>query len=244
MKSILCLIAAAGALMAESDAVPRLREAGRVFNEIMMTPDKGVPQELLERARCVVIVPGMKKAGLIFGGQYGKGIMTCRNAGQPDGWTGPSTIRVEGGSVGAQIGGGETDVVLVVMNDRGVEKLLKNEFTFGADVAAMAGPVGREASAKTDAYMNAEILSYSRARGLFAGVTLTGSTLRSDDKSNAEIYRRPVRHDEILSGKVAPPAVARSLYASLNRHFRMAVKTEEEGTGTRARKPDRNEKDQ
>jgi lipid-binding SYLF domain-containing protein len=206
----------AGAPAQSAEVVARIEEAGKVFSEIMSAPDKAIPEEILSRAHCIGIIPGMKRAGFIVGGQYGKGVLTCRTNGS---WSGPSTIRIEGGSFGAQIGGGETDVVLVVMNERGAEKLMGNEFTFGADAAAMAGPVGREAAAKTDAVMRAQILSYSRSRGLFAGVTLNGSTLRSDDEDNAKLYGRPVSHKEILMGKVPPPKAAAPLYASLKRHM-------------------------
>lgn len=199
------------------DSIRRIDAAATVFNEIMSAPDKGIPQDLLEKAKCVGIVPGLKRAGFIIGGRYGKGVMVCR-ANNSMGWTGPSTIRVEGGSIGAQIGAGETDVVLVVMNERGAQRLMRSEFTLGGDVAAMAGPVGREAAANTDAYLSAEILSYSRSRGLFAGITLNGATLRSDDKDNEYIYGRPVDHEAILRGQIAPPSSARPLYAALNQY--------------------------
>lgn len=203
------------------EVVARIEEAGKVFGEIMAAPDKAIPQEILEQAHCIGIIPGMKRAGFIVGGQYGKGVLTCRTNGA---WSGPSTVRIEGGSFGAQIGGGETDVVLVVMNERGAERLMGSEFTFGGDAGAMAGPVGRSASAKTDAYMTAQILSYSRSRGLFAGVTLNGSTLRSDDEDNVKLYGRAVSHKEILMGKVPPPKVAAPLYASLKRHMPVSAR--------------------
>jgi lipid-binding SYLF domain-containing protein len=207
----------------EGEVVARIEEASKVFNEIMATPDKGIPQEILDHAYCVAIIPGMKRAGFIVGGQYGKGVMTCRTNGAA--WSGPSTVRIEGGSFGAQIGGGETEVVLVVMNERGAERLMSNEFTIGGDAAAMAGPVGRDASAKTDAFMTAGILSYSRARGLFAGVTLNGSTLRADDEDNARLYGSAVNHKDILMGKVASPPAANPLYTSLRQYFPTARKT-------------------
>jgi lipid-binding SYLF domain-containing protein len=198
------------------EVVNRIEEAGEVFSEIMAAPDNAIPREILERAHCIGIVPSMKRAGFVVGGRYGKGVLTCRTNGA---WSGPSTIRIEGGSFGAQIGAGETDVVLVVLNERGAEKLMGNEFTIGGDAAAMAGPVGREAAAKTDALMNAQMLSYSRSRGLFAGVTLNGATLRSDDDDNAKLYGQPVSHKEILLGKVRPPAAAAPLYTSLKQHL-------------------------
>ena len=176
--------------------------------------------EILERAQCIGIVPNLKRAGFIVGGKYGKGILTCRTA---KGWSSPSTIRVEGGSVGLQIGAGETDLVFVVMNKSGQEKLMEDKFTFGGDAAAMAGPVGRSAEAQTDAKMHAEILSYSRARGVFAGITLDGSTLRPDKEDNQAMYGREISQRQILTGTVAHPAAARSLYPLL-RPYKAATK--------------------
>src|SRR5262249_9060141 len=152
------------------------------------------------------------RAGFIVGGKYGKGELTCRTTA---GWSAPSTVRVEGGNIGFQIGGGETDVVFVVMNKRGMDGLLKSKFTVGADGAEMAGPIGREARARTDAMMRAEILSYSRSRGVFAGIALDGSTLRPDDDDNAKIYGKNVSHSDILTGKVKAPPEAQPLLAIL-----------------------------
>jgi len=219
-KRIGMLLLAGAAVMAakEHEAVLRVNEASRAFTEIMGAKDKGIPQNILEKAKCVVIVPGVKRAGFIIGGEYGKGEMSCRTS--TAGFTGPSTIRVEGGSIGAQIGGGETDLILVVMNDEGARKLMKSEFKIGGDAAVMAGPVGRAAEADTDAFMRAEMLAYSRARGAFAGITLKGTTLRSDDDDNAKIYGSKVSHEDILTGKVPTPANSRSFVATLNRYFR------------------------
>jgi lipid-binding SYLF domain-containing protein len=200
------------------EAVRRMDEAAKVFQEINAAPDKGIPQDILEKAHCVGIVPGLKRAGFIVGGKYGKGVLLCRSTGGK-GWTGPSTIRVEGGSVGLQIGAGETDLVFAVMNQRGMEKLLDSKFTVGGDAAAMAGPVGRTAQAQTDALMRAEILSWSRARGAFAGVSLTGATMRPDDEDNHKIYGKAVTHRDILTGKVRPPASAASLYTALGKYM-------------------------
>jgi lipid-binding SYLF domain-containing protein len=210
----LILMMSATVVFAENDAVDRISDAKTVFDEIMSSPDKGIPRDLLAKAHCIAIVPAVKRGGFIVGAQYGKGVATCR---QPDGtgWTGVSTIRMEGGSFGLQIGGGETDVIMVVMNETGANKLMKSEFTLGGEGAAMAGPVGRQASAETDAYLRAEILSYSRSRGLFAGIALKGSTLRSDDKDNAQIYGKSVRHEEILRGRVAATASAGPLLKTL-----------------------------
>lgn len=193
----------------------RFQEAATVFTEIMGADDKGIPQDLLEKANCVAIVPGLKRAGFIIGGQYGKGVLTCRSA---NGWTAPSTIRVEGGSIGLQIGAGETDLILVVMNARGKEKLLQDKFTVGGDASVMGGPVGRTAKAATDAQMHAEILAYSRARGVFAGISLEGSTLRPDTDDNADVYGRKIAQSEILAGKVQPTAAARPLLTVLGKY--------------------------
>jgi lipid-binding SYLF domain-containing protein len=213
--TILALACSVSLFASKEDVVKRLNVSAEVFNDIMKTPDKGIPKEILERAQCLVIVPDMKKGGFIVGAKYGKGFMTCKTGGS---WSAPSAVKIEGGSFGAQIGAGEVDVVLVVMNKTGAEKLMRSEFTLGGDAGAMAGPVGRDASAQTDALMHAEILSYSRARGAFAGVTLTGSTLRSDDKDNEYLYGKSVDHKAILTGQVAKPAAASPLYSSLNRY--------------------------
>jgi len=214
--SLLMLFAFAPAAIAE-DALERVTEAKTVFEEIMASSDKGIPRDLLAKAHCVVIVPSVKRAGFIVGGQYGVGLATCRQS-QAPGWTGPSTVKVEGGSFGLQIGGGETDLVMVVMNESGANKLMKSEFTLGGEGAVMAGPVGRAASAETDAYFRAEILSYSRSRGLFAGVALKGSTLRSDDSDNKKLYGKEVRHEDILKGRVPAPAIAKPLIDTLNKY--------------------------
>ena len=202
---------------AVADNAKRIRESAAVLQEIMDAQDQSIPTDLLGKARCIAIVPGLKRAGFVIGGQYGKGILTCRDQ-SATGWSAPSTIRIEGGNIGFQIGAGETDVVLVVMNDGGMQKLLSDKFTVGADATVMAGPVGRSATAQTDAMLHAEILSYSRARGVFAGVALNGATLRPDNDDNREIYGRPVTPDEILHGRVNPPPDSRPLYNALQRY--------------------------
>lgn len=211
----LAIVAIAPGLMfgARSDsAEKRIQEAGTVFSEIMSAPDKGIPREIIERAQCIGIVPNMKRAGFIVGAKYGKGILTCRTG---SGWSAPATIRIEGGSFGLQLGAGETDLVFVVMNKSGEDKLLKDKFTFGGDASAMAGPVGRSGEAQTDALMHAEILSYSRARGLFAGITLDGSTMRPDKEDNEAIYGKPMTMREILTGNTPAPASASTLTSAL-----------------------------
>lgn len=202
-------------LFAKNDTDKRIREAANVFTEIMSAPDKGIPQDILEKAQCIGIVPNLKRAGFVVGAKYGKGILVCRTA---NGWSAPANIRIEGGGIGLQIGVSETDLVFVVMNKSGQEKLMQDKFTFGADAAATAGPVGRTAEAQTDAKLHAEILSYSRARGLFAGISLDGSTLRPDKEDNKEIYGKEVSQQEILTGTVKPPPAASSLYTVLNQY--------------------------
>ena len=193
----------------------RLKTAAVVLNEMAQAGDSGIPQSLLAKAECVVVVPGVKKAAIGFGGQYGRGYISCRR--EAGGWSAPAGIRVEGGSVGLQIGGSETDVILAVLNERGVDRLLSSRFTVGADASVAAGPVGRSAAAQTDATMMAEILAWSRARGVFAGISLQGSTLRDDTGENRELYGRELSNREIVTGTVAAPAAAAELMAVLER---------------------------
>jgi len=181
----LALTSMAPIMMAKEDADQRLNAAAEVLSDMMNANDKGIPQDLISKSQCVVIVPGLKKGAFIIGAKYGKGFVTCRRA-SGTGWTAPGAIRVEGGSVGFQIGGSEQDVILLVMNKSGVDKLLKSQFTVGGEGTVAAGPLGRDASAQTDALMRAEMLSYSRSRGIFAGISLQGATLRENDDANAE----------------------------------------------------------
>jgi lipid-binding SYLF domain-containing protein len=194
-----------------------LKTSAEVLTEIMSAPDKGIPDELLEKAQCVVIVPGVKKAAFIVGGQYGKGFIECRRA-SGKGWSAPAAIKVEGGSVGFQIGGSETDAIMLVMNKRGAEKLLSSKFTLGADASVAAGPVGRTASADTDLKLHAEILTYSRARGVFAGVALDGATLRPDNETNTEMYGGRRTNKQILRGGAKATEAGTQLAADLNRY--------------------------
>ena len=213
--TLLFSISAFAATETYSGAQKRVAESGAVLGEILDAKDKGIPEDLIEKAHCVGVVPSLKRAGFIVGAKYGKGVVVCRTAA---GWSAPSTIRIEGGSFGFQIGAGETDVVFVVMNNRGMSNLMKDKFTLGADASAMAGPVGRSAQAETDAMMRAEILSYSRSRGVFAGVSLEGATLRPDHGDNRELYGRDITSRQILTGRVHHPASASTLYAELNRY--------------------------
>jgi lipid-binding SYLF domain-containing protein len=213
----LAMLAMTGSVLYAADAPQRLDAAADVITEIMSAPDKGIPQDLLAKSECIVIVPGLKKGAFIVGAKYGKGFMSCR---KPNGvgWSAPGSIRVEGGSFGFQIGGSETDVVLLVMNQGGAKKLLQSKFTVGGDASAAAGPVGRTSSAATDAQMNAEILTYSRARGLFAGISLEGATLRPDDDWNKELYGRDISNKDIVLGDTRPPASASRLLGVINKY--------------------------
>ena len=185
----------------------RLDASAETLTDMMNASDKGPPQDLLDKAKCVVIVPGMKKAGFIFGAEIGRGFAVCRREGGTK-WSAPAAIRMEGGSFGFQIGASETDVVLLVMNDGGMKHLLSDKFTLGADASGAAGPLGRDLSARTDVMMNAEMLSYSRSRGLFAGVSLVGATLRPDGETNRVLYGRDSTNREILTGDFKSPAMA------------------------------------
>ncbi len=204
-------------LNAQPDYVKRLEAARTVFSEVMSTPDKAIPQELLDKAQCVAVVPGLKKGAFIFGAKYGRGFISCRKSGGV-GWTGPGAIRVEGGSFGLQIGGSETDVIMLVMNERGAQRLLSSKFTLGGDASVAAGPVGRTATAQTDAYMTAEILSWSRSRGVFAGLSLQGATLRQDLDVNKEVYGKTLTNKEIIEGQMAPPKAAQGLISLFNKY--------------------------
>jgi lipid-binding SYLF domain-containing protein len=217
MRSLYVFILLTPLLANDSEPVKRLDEAAAVFSEIMATPDKGIPQDLLEKAHCIVIVPGLKKGAFIVGGKYGKGYLSCRNK-SGEGWSAPGTVRVEGGSVGLQIGGSETDVIMLVMNERGADRLLSSKFTLGGEGEVAAGPVGRSATAQTDAFMRAEILSWSRSRGAFAGLSLQGATLRQDLDDNATLYGKKLENREIVMQGIRPPEAASKLLSLLNKY--------------------------
>ena len=191
-----------------------MSESAVTLQEIINAGDRGIPEHLIRRAQCVAVIPNLTRAGFIVGAKYGKGVLTCRTA---EGWSAPAIMRIEGGSIGIQIGLGETDVVLLVMNQSGENKLMRDKFTVGGDASVMAGPVGRSTEAQTDAMLSAEILAYSRSRGVFGGVALEGATLRPDNDDDAKIYGRPVSVEEILHGHVTPPPAASGLYGELNR---------------------------
>jgi lipid-binding SYLF domain-containing protein len=218
MRMILAATLAIVPLLAkDSEPVRRLDEAAAVFAEIMAVPDKGIPEDLLGNAHCIVIVPGLKTAAFLVGGKYGKGYLSCRSK-SGTGWSAPGTVRIEGGSVGFQIGGSQTDLIMLVMNQRGADKLLSSKFTLGAEGSVAAGPVGRTATAQTDVQMHAEILSWSRSQGLFAGLALEGATLRQDLDDNATLYGKKLENRQIVTTRVRTPKAAAKLIALLNQH--------------------------
>jgi SH3 domain-containing YSC84-like protein 1 len=218
MRMVLAATLAIAPLLAkDNEPSKRLNEASAVFSEIMAAPDKGIPEELLANAHCIVIVPGLKTAAFVVGGKYGKGYVSCRNK-TGGGWSAPGTVRIEGGSVGFQIGGSQTDLIMLVMNERGADKLLSSKFTVGAEGSVAAGPVGRTATAQTDAQMRAEILSWSRSQGLFAGLALEGATLRQDLDDNATLYGKELENRHIVTTRVRTPKAAAKLIALLNKY--------------------------
>src|ERR1700680_719581 len=212
---IACL--SAGLLYGSESAATRLKTSSEVLTEIMTAPDKGIPQELLEKSQCIVIVPGMKKGAFIVGAEVGRGFIMCRGL-SGSGWSAPAAVKVEGGSFGFQIGGSETDAIMLVMNKRGADKLLSSKLTLGADASVAAGPVGRSASADTDLKMQAEILTYSRSRGVFAGVALNGATLRPDQEANSELYGGRLTNRQILRGRATSTGGGTAVAAELTRY--------------------------
>src|SRR5580700_3688240 len=218
MKLILIAAVALTPLLAKDhENVQRLDAAAAVFSEVMAAPDRGIPQELLEHAHCVVIVPDLKTAGFVVGAKYGKGVLSCRNKVGP-GWSAPGTVRIEGGSFGFQIGASSTDLIMLVMNQRGADKLLASKFTLGAEGSVAAGPVGRTATAQTDVQMHADILSWSRSQGLFVGLALEGATLRQDLDDNAAIYGKKLENKVIVTTSMRAPRAAAKLIAELNKY--------------------------
>ena len=219
LNALLLTALAAAPLFAADDKTKtdeRLEDAAILFSEIMQVSDKSIPQDLLDKAFCIAVVPGLKKGAFVIGGKYGRGFALCRAASQ--GWGPPAAIRIEGGSFGLQIGVSSSDVVLLIMNERGMKRLNSSKFTIGADATAAAGPVGRNATAQTDALLAAEILSWSRSRGLFAGISLDGATLRNDLDENKVMYGQRWTSKEILGSGAKPPAGAARLLAELNKY--------------------------
>jgi lipid-binding SYLF domain-containing protein len=221
------IVAIAPVMAKDNEAAQRLDAAAVVFAEVMAAPDKGIPQEMLEHAHCIVIVPDLKTAAFIVGGKYGKGVLSCRNKVGP-GWSAPGTVRIEGGSFGFQIGGSSTDLIMLVMNARGADKLLASKFTLGAEGSVAAGPVGRTATAQTDVQMHADILSWSRSQGLFAGVALEGATLRQDLDDNASIYGKKLENRDIVTKTRRVPPAAAKLINELNKY---SAREEKSGSG-------------
>ncbi|HEY4364774.1 MAG TPA: lipid-binding SYLF domain-containing protein [Bryobacteraceae bacterium] len=216
--ALAALALAPGALSAaDNDAPKRLEASAEAFKEVMGTPDKSIPQDLLAKAQCFVIVPDLKKGAFVFGAKYGKGFVSCRKK-DGVGWSAPGSIRVEGGSFGLQIGGAEMDVFMLVMNAKGMDRLLSTKFTLGGEASAAAGPVGRSTQAETDAALTAEILTWSRSRGLFGGISLNGATLREDEDWNKELYGKAIKNREIITGDTAAPASFAPLMSELNKY--------------------------
>jgi lipid-binding SYLF domain-containing protein len=205
-------------LIAQQKEQDRLKESYTVMKEILGTPDKGIPRDLLNKAECIVVFPSVKKAAFVVGASYGRGVMSCRSGEDFRGpWSVPAMFALEGGSFGLQIGGQATDFVLLIMNEQGATSVMSSKVKIGADASAAAGPVGRTTSAETDIVMKAEILSWSRARGIFAGVSLTGSTLRSDDNANKNLYGKELNAKQIiLQREVKTPPAGKQLIALLD----------------------------
>lgn len=201
---------------AQKTAAARLTAATEDLKEMMNASDKGIPQDLLNRASCVAVVPNLKKGGFIVGAEYGKGFFTCRKK-SGVGWSAPGSIRISGGKFGFLIGGAETDVIMLIMNEKGMERLISNKFQIGGEASAAAGPLGRSASAMTDAQMRAEILTYSRQRGLFGGIDISGAAVTEDDDSNRELYGSKITNKDLLEGTQTVPAEARQFIRTLDR---------------------------
>jgi lipid-binding SYLF domain-containing protein len=216
--ALMALLSSCVLVRAADTPQERITDATDILNEIMATPDKGIPGDLLEKAHCIVIVPGLKQAAFGVGGKFGRGYAICRR--EMAGWGAPAAIRVEGGSFGFQIGASSTDVIMLVMNERGMRRLMEDKFTLGGEATVAAGPIGRSTAANTDLQLSAEILSWSRSKGLFAGVALQGATLRGDEDVNQQLYGAKLISKDILLTERKAPAEARQLISSLNRYSR------------------------
>jgi lipid-binding SYLF domain-containing protein len=214
------------------DEVKRVKQSADVLDEIMAAPDKGIPQDIMESAVCVGVAPSLKKGGFVFGAEYGKGVATCRTA---TGWSAPAPFKVVGGSWGLQIGGEAVDLVMLIMNKDGMEKLLSSKFKLGADASVAAGPVGRHAEGETDWKMRAEVLTYSRARGVFAGLTVNGAVIEQDRDATVAFFGHDTTFREILQGKVAPPSGSEPFLAAVKKFSARAeaAKLNEQKSGKR-----------
>jgi len=215
LLSMVCPVLMAPLLFGQEETPDqRLQRSAETLRDVAASRDRGIPRKLLEKAQCVVIVPGMKKAAFLVGGEYGRGFASCRI---PGAWSAPAPVRLTGGSFGVQLGADSTDIILLVMNERGMERLLSDKFALGADVNVAAGPVGRDANADTDALMHAEILAWSRSRGAFVGVALNGTIVESDRAEAVRLYGRPWSNREIIRGGLAVPDPARAFMTELDR---------------------------
>ena len=217
-----CLSNGAFAATAREDSTKRLQMASEVLQQIMAAPDKGIPDEVIEGSKCIAVVPHLIKAGFVFGAKHGRGVATCRTAN--GGWSAPAFISIGGGSWGLQIGAESVDLIMIIMNQKGMEHLLSSKFQISGEGSAAAGPVGRHASAGTDWKLNSEMLTYSRAKGAFAGLTLEGADVQADEDSTKAIYGKNIPFRNILTGKVATPAVAKTFIATISTAKRQATK--------------------
>jgi lipid-binding SYLF domain-containing protein len=214
LRVVLFALGLTNMAFASEAAANRLQDAATVLDEIMATPDKGIPTEILSSAKCIAVVPSLLKGGFVIGGMHGRGMATCRTA---SGWSAPAPLTTTGGSIGLQIGGQAVDVIMVVMNDRGMQALLTNKFKLGADASVAAGPVGRHVEGSTDWKLHAEVLTYSRARGLFAGITFNGAVIKQDEDATGELYGRMVDFKTILTGSMQMPRGADSFLAAVRK---------------------------
>jgi lipid-binding SYLF domain-containing protein len=215
VKCLLALLALAGIVSGQEVNPDRRLEHATEALRAFLSTESNIPRELIGKSQCVAIVPGLVKGAFLFGGKYGRGFASCRRA--TGGWSSPAAVAIEGGSFGLQLGGSSTDLIMLVMNQKGMDRLLGDKFTLGGEAAAAAGPVGGSASANTNVLMTAEMISYSRTKGLFAGLSLEGATLRPDGSENKKLYGHEMANREILMGKVVPPRGARGFVALLNR---------------------------
>jgi SH3 domain-containing YSC84-like protein 1 len=214
---VLGLCAPAFASSGKATLDQRLENSRIIINDIMNTPDQGIPSAIMKQATCVAVVPGLKKGAFVFGGEYGQGVVTCRTG---HGWSAPAFIRMAGGSFGLQIGGSDTDLILVAVNERGMQELLESKFKIGADAAAAAGPVGRNTQASTNLTLKSELLTYSRSRGVFAGIDLDGAVVSQNTDDTAEYYGAPHTFDQILKGNVLPPDSSKPFLRTVVKYFR------------------------
>ncbi len=217
---LLVMMMAVPIFASKSKQVERLQESAIVMQEIMNIPEQGIPTDLLKKAECIIIIPSMKKAAFGIGGNYGRGALLCRTTG--DNWSAPVMVSMTGGSFGFQIGGSSSDIVMLVMNKRGINKLLESKFTVGGDATAAAGPKGRSAAAATDAQMHAELLCYARSRGAFAGISIQGSVLKPESGDNEDLYGKKVDPKTVVAGQIPVPGPAKQLVADLKKYSAMA----------------------